>query len=195
MPVLASLLLAAVTNLTGVVTFERAELPFFFIDDAAGVHWRVQGAKGAPTVKIGDLVSIEGERELTSKRRVADATITVEGHAKSAVTPPVEVGISELFSRIMPFGNTDLYGGMFVTEGLLRDINRRQTTTQLLVGEGDSNLQVEIPWALEEALPADLVQGATVRVRGILTYTSIENYEEGIFGRIENNCFQHMLKI
>ena len=45
---------------------------------------------------------------------------------------------------------------------------------------------MEIPWALEDALPADLVQGATVKVRGILTYTSIENYEEGIFGRIEN---------
>ena len=178
--------LAAMTNLTGVVTFERDELPFFFIDDAAGSHWRVQGGKDAPAVKIGDLVSIAGEREMTSKRRIADATITVEGHATAAVPPPVEVGIAELFSRIMPFGNTDLYGGMCVTEGLLRDINRRQTTTQLLVGEGDSNLQVEIPWALEEALPADLVQGATVRVRGILTYTSIENYEEGIFGRIEN---------
>lgn len=177
---------ADMTNLTGVVTFERDDLQFFFIDDAAGSHWRVQGAKGAPAVKIGDLVHVEGEREMTTKRRVIDATITVEGHANAAVPPPIETGIADLFSRLMPFGNTDLYGGVVVTEGLLRDINRRQTTTQLLVGEGDANLQVEIPWALEEALPADLVQGATVRVKGVLTWTSIENYEEGIFGRIEN---------
>ena len=177
---------ADMTNLTGVVTFERDDLPFFFIDDAAGSHWRVQGVKGAPAVKIGDLVHVEGEREMTTKRRVIDATITVEGHANAAVPPPIETGIADLFSRLMPFGNTDLYGGVVVTEGLLRDINRRQTTTQLLVGEGDANLQVEIPWALEEALPADLVQGATVRVKGVLTWTSIENYEEGIFGRIEN---------
>ena len=34
---------AATTNLTGVVTFERNDLSFFFIDDAAGSHWRVQG--------------------------------------------------------------------------------------------------------------------------------------------------------
>ena len=177
---------AATTNLTGVVTFERNDLSFFFIDDAAGSHWRVQGEKGAPAVKIGDLVHVEGEREMTTKRRIADAAITVEGHAMAAIPPPLETGIADLFSRLMPFGNTDLYGGVVVTEGLLRDINRRQTTTQLLVGEGDSNLQVEIPWALEEALPADLVQGATVRVKGVLTWTSIENYEEGIFGRIEN---------
>ena len=124
--------------------------------------------------------------EIRGQTLSADAAITVEGHAMAAIPPPLETGIADLFSRLMPFGNTDLYGGVVVTEGLLRDINRRQTTTQLLVGEGDSNLQVEIPWALEDALPADLVQGATVRVKGVLTWTSIENYEEGIFGRIEN---------
>lgn len=175
------------TNLTGVVTFVREGLPFFFIDDPAGVHWRVQEPSGRTSdVRAGDLVSVRGERELTSKHRVADAAVDVTGHDPSAVPPPAASGIADLFQRLLPFGNTDLYGGMFVTEGLLRDINRRQTTTQLLVGEGDCNLQVELPWALEEALPADLVLGATVRVRGILTYTSIENYEEGIFGRIEN---------
>ena len=115
--------------------------------------------------------------------REPPATVCIDD---ASVPPPLAIGIAELFQRLMPFGNTELYGGMVETEGLLRDINRRQTTTQLLVGEGDSNLQVEIPWALEDALPADLVQGATVKVRGILTYTSIENYEEGIFGRIEN---------
>ena len=108
---------AATTNLTGVVTFERNDLSFFFIDDAAGVHWRVQGEKGAPTVKIGDLVHVEGEREMTTKRRIADAAITVEGHAMAAIPPPLETGIANLFSRLMPFGNTDLYGGVVVTEG------------------------------------------------------------------------------
>ena len=93
---------AATTNLTGVVTFQRDDLPFFFIDDTAGVHWRVQGAKGAPTVKIGDLVHVDGEREMTTKRRVADAKITIEGHAKTAISPPLEIGIADLFSRLMP---------------------------------------------------------------------------------------------
>jgi len=185
-----ALLLAAaiggLTNLTGVVTFVRGDLDFFFMDDVAGTHWRVQEKGARKNVKIGDVVSVSGEREITSKHRVADAAVTVEGHSKASVPPPLVTDIKSLFERLLPFGNTDLYGGVVETEGLLRDINRRQTTTQLLVGEDDCNLQVEIPWALEEALPADLVQGATVRVRGVLTYTSIENYEEGIFGRIEN---------
>ena len=72
---MTSLLIAAaitgMTNLTGVVTFEREGLAFFFIDDSAGVHWRVQDTKGKPTVKPGDLVSVTGEREMTSKHRVA----------------------------------------------------------------------------------------------------------------------------
>lgn len=179
--------LGGLTNLTGVVTFERAGLDFFFIDDTAGVHWRVQESGEAKRpVKTGDIITVSGTREITSKHRVANAVVTVEGHSDAAVPPPLAIDIPTLFNRLMPFGNTDLYGGVVETEGLLRDINRRQTTTQLLVGEGDCNLQVEIPWALEDALPAKLVQGATVSVRGVLTYTSIENYEEGIFGRIEN---------
>ena len=181
-----ALLAVALTNLTGVVTFEREGLPFFFMDEPAGVHWRVQADVGGAKVRAGDLIAVRGEREMTSKHRIAEAQVTVSGHDEASVPPPLEIGIAALFQRLLPFGNTDLYGGMVVTEGLLRDINRRQTTTQLLVGEGDCNLQVEIPWALEDALPSELVQGATVRVRGILTYTSIENYEEGVFGRIEN---------
>lgn len=184
------LLLAAafggLTNLTGIVTFERKDLDFFFIDDVSGVHWRVQEKGERKSVKIGDIISVSGDRELTSKHRVANAAVTVEGHSMSSVPAPLVTDIKSLFEKLMPFGNTDLYGGVVETEGLLRDINRRQTTTQLLVGQDDCNLQVEIPWALEEALPDDLVQGATIRVRGVLTYTSIENYEEGIFGRIEN---------
>ena len=184
--VLLAAAIGGLTNLTGVVTFERGDLDFFFIDDVAGVHWRVQEKNRGRPLKTGDIVSVSGEREFTSKHRVANAAVTVEGHSKSSVPPPLSTNIKSLFERLLPFGNTDLYGGMVETEGLLRDINRRQTTTQLLVGEDDCNLQVEIPWALEEALPANLVQGATVKVRGVLTYTSIENFEEGIFGRIEN---------
>ena len=134
----------------------------------------------------GDRVNVAGERERSVKHRLAHASVRVTGTDRAAVPPPQAIGIAELFHQLLPYGNSALYGGCFETEGLLRDINRRQTTTQLLVGEGDCNLQVEIPWSLEDSLPDSLVQGAYVRVRGVLTYTSIENCEEGIFGRIEN---------
>lgn len=181
---IAALLLAAVTNLTGIVTFDRGELPFFFMDDDAGTHWRIERKPGV-AVAVGDRVAVSGEREPTVKHRLAEVVVKRLGE-KAPAPSPLEIAIPKLLARILPIGNTDLYGGMVVTEGLLRDINRRQTTTQLLVGEGENNLMVEIPWALEDTLPADLVLGATVRVCGVLTYTSIENVEEQIFGRIEN---------
>ena len=110
---------AAMINLTGVVTFERGDLSFFFIDDAAGSHWRVQGAKGSPAVKIGDIVHVDGERELTTKRRIADATITVKGHSKDAIPPPLETGIANLFSRLMPFFHRRLWRDGFFQRSFL----------------------------------------------------------------------------
>ena len=180
------LLAAALTNLTGVITFEREGLPFYFMTASDGTHWRVERSASEPPARIGDTVTARGVRELSAKNRLADVKLTVTGNDPEAVPPPRQASIAEIFRAVLPFGNAAWYGGEVATEGILRDINRRQTTTQLLVGEGDNNIQVEIPWALEEPLPSAWVQGATVRVTGILAYTSIENFEEGIFGRIEN---------
>ncbi len=182
---LAAILLVA-TTVTGTVTFEREGLAFYFMRDDAGTNWRVARPENSPPAKVGDRIEVAGEREPSIKHRLATKTLSIVGHNPGGVPPPRETAIGELFESIMPYGNTDLYGAMFTVEGLLRDVNRRQSTTQLLVGEGERNLQVEIPWALADALPANLVVGATVRVTGALAYTSIENYEEGVFGRIEN---------
>jgi len=181
----AVIVLAASLGLSGVVTFKRAGLPFYFMQEDSGTNWRVACVDGVEA-NVGDRINVKGEREPSAKPRLATESMTVVGPDPVGAPPPREVGVEELFENIMPFGNSAWYGGMFTTEGLLRDVNRRQTTTQLLVGEGERNLQVEIPWALEDALPANLVVGATVRVTGALAYTSIENFEEGVFGRIEN---------
>ncbi len=179
------LLAAALTNVTGWVTFAREGLPFCFVVEPSGANWRVARPDGTK-IAVGDRISASGEREPSVKNRLATERLKVLAHEPDRTPPPRAVSIDGLFSAILPYGNSAWYGARLVTEGLLRDINRRQNTTQLLVGWGDHNLQVEIPWALEEALPKTLVQGATVRVTGNLAYTSIENYDEGIFGRIEN---------
>ncbi len=182
------ILLAAsvLTNLTGVITFERDGLPFYFMADDAGGFWRVE-RQANDTAHVGDRVRASGFREPSSvKNRLETHTLSVLATNVADRPAPIETTIPELFERILPYGNADWYGGTFTTEGLLRDINRRQTTTQLLVGEGDANIQVEIPWALEHALPANLVQGATVRVTGALAYTSIEDFDTADFRRIEN---------
>jgi len=183
--VLAAVLMSQTTNITGVVTFERDGMPFYFMQDDSGVNWRVS-RPDSPTAEVGDRVTVCGERERSVKHRISTGSLSVMGRAPGGPPPPKEVTLSELFANIMPFGNSEWYGGMFTTEGLLRDINRRQNTTQLLVGEDDNCIQVEMPWALEDSLPSKLVLGARVRVTGALAYTSIENVEEQVFGRIEN---------
>ena len=182
----AALVLAAALNLTGTVTFQREGDGFFFMVDAAGVNWRVAApAKGPVRVAVGDRVRATGEREPSSKHRLAETAVEVLAHG-SPVPAPREVSLADLYAHVMPFGNPAWYGGVYAVEGVLRDVNRRQATTQLLVGREERNFQVELPLGLEDALPADLTLGATVRVTGVLVYTSIENFEEGVSRRIEN---------
>ena len=38
----ALLVASAVTNVAGVVTFVRAGLPFYFIQEANGTNWRIE---------------------------------------------------------------------------------------------------------------------------------------------------------
>lgn len=182
----ASVILASiVTNFSGVITFEREGLPFYFLKDDSGSNWRVEKVEGV-SAHVGDYVEVKGEKEFSSKPRLKTHEVVVKNGSDRAVGAPAEVTIDELFDAVMPHGNPSWYGGIYTTEGLLRDINRRQNSTQLLVGDGERNIQVDMPWALDVALPDDFVVGATVRVTGALAYTSIENLEEGKFARIEN---------
>jgi len=172
------------TNFSGIVTFERADLSFFYMRGEDGVNWRVERCAGVDA-KRGDMVSVSGRREASSKHRVSNSEVKIlsTGHEPP---PPKTIAIPDLFAAIMPYGNTSLYGEVMSSEGVLRDINRRQNATQLLVGEGEQNIQVELPCPLEEPLPNWMRPGATVKVTGALAYTSIENFDDGIFGRIEN---------
>ena len=180
LPVIA----AVVTNFSGIVTFERGDLPFFFMRSDAGVNWRIERRDGVDA-KTGDRVKVSGRREATSKPRLVDTEVTILDVGQMPPEPR-KITIPDLFAALMPYGNTSLYGEVMSAEGVLRDINRRRSTTQLLVGEGDFNIQVELPCPLETTLPQWMVPGATVKVTGALAYTSIENLDDGIFGRIEN---------
>lgn len=183
----AAILLAFMTNITGVVTLAREGLPFYFISDNTGLCWRISETADCRAM-IGDTIEAFGRKESSMKSRLEAKSIALVGKSRipREALPLKKVTIGEIFQAIMPFGNTKWYAVRLSTEGLLRDINRRQNSTQLLIGEGDLNLQVEIPVPLEQALPKNLVVGAMLRITGNLAWTSIENFEEGSFGRIEN---------
>ena len=181
---LAFLFSASSTNLTGVITFDREGMPFHYMTDSSGVSWRLDKPLNDVTLKFGDSVIVTGEPEESVKHRLLNVRAQVVG--KGTVPAPIELSVGDIFASVLPYGKSPFYAARIVTEGMLRDINRRQSSTQLLVGEGDRNIQLEMPWPLETALPAELVLGATLRVTGNLVYTSIENFEEGVFGRVEN---------
>ncbi len=175
--------IAAATNFTGVVTFSRGDIPFCFVQEQSGAVWRVECKEGLPP-DAGSEVAVCGTIEPSIKPRIENATVEKRGSAP--IPSPQETTIEEIFKEIMPYGISSWYGRTLSVEGMLRDINRRKSTTQLLVGEGEQNIQVEIPYMLEESLPPKLVLGARVRVTGALAYTSIENIEDNVYGRIEN---------
>ena len=174
----------SMTNLTGTVTFARESDDYFFMLDSAGDPWRVTMQERV-RVAPGDEVAVGGEREPTSKHRVAAKKVE-KAKGAAAIPPPREQPISAIFEKIMPYGNPDWYGRVVVTEGTIIDINRRQTSTQLLIGENNCNFQMELPWPLETPLPKKLMLGARARAKGVLVYTSIEDVEENVSQRIEN---------
>ncbi len=174
-----------------VVVFARPDCSFLFVARPNGQHWHVgipkasPGETDAPEFKRGDTIRVTGRVEYSIKHRI-DASKIEKTEAAIPLPPPEETTIEAIFAEVLPYGQTEWYGRMFAVEGMLRDINRRQSTTQLLVGENEKNLQVEIPLDISENLPPNFVLGATVRVTGSLAYTSIENADEGKFGRAEN---------
>ncbi|MBR7180750.1 MAG: hypothetical protein IKD42_03975, partial [Kiritimatiellae bacterium] len=166
----AIVLAAALTNFSGVVTFEREDLPFFFMRSEDGANWRVERGEGAD-VRLGDFVSVSGRREISLKNRLGGAEIKIESVGGNP--PDVRhIELPELFANIMPYGNSSLYGEVLSTEGIVRDIMRRENNTLLLVGEGEYVFQVELPCPLETPLPRWMTLGATVKVTGALAYTS-----------------------
>jgi signal transduction histidine kinase len=179
-------ILFTLTNLTGVVTFNREKDDYFFVQDEFDTPWRIAklSGKSESGFSVGDKVHALGTREPSSKHRLETTELTKLG--RSEVPIAQHINLEELFARILPFGNAKWYGRVISTEGMLIDINRRQNSTQLLVGENNCNFQVEIPCALNDHLPKDMLLGARLRVTGVLVYTSIEDMERNMARRIEN---------
>jgi len=179
-------ILITATNLTGVVTFTREKDDYFFAEDDFGTPWRISklSVKSSPQVAVGDRIEASGMREPSSKHRLETKKLRML--AKTEVPPVRFTEAEELFAEILPYGNWQWYGRVIATEGMIIDINRRQNTTQLLVGENNCNFQVEIPCALNDHLPKDMTLGARLRVKGVLVYTSIEDVDRKISRRIEN---------
>ena len=175
----------ALTNITGVVTFARESDDYFFMLDSANSPWRVARPKNIK-VALGDEISVKGTREPTSKQRLETVSVSKVKPRRLKQIEVLPFSPEDLYTQLMPYGNPTIYGRIVKTDGIIIDINRRQTSTQLLIGQNNCNFQCELPISIETTLPRDMMLGARAEVTGVLVYTSIEDVENNIAQRIEN---------
>lgn len=174
-------------DIEGVVTFHRHPDSYFFLQTASGAVWRVQRDVNEPRVEVGDIVSAGGYdiKGIVTPRFKADV-VRMLGHDPSRLPKPEWVSIGELL--LDPIMNTNVvnrYGRIVTSQGVVRDVNRRQTFMQLSVGSEAGIIQATVPFAFDRPTPEDLRIGASVRVTGIYVYGSVRDPESGKWTGIE----------
>ena len=174
-------------DVEGVVTFHRQPDAYFFLETASGAVWRVQRDVNDPRVSIGDIVSVGGHdiKGIPTPRFKADV-VRMMGHDQTRLPSPERVALGELL--VDPIADTNAvnrYGRLVVSEGIVRDVNRRQTFMQLAVGSEAGIIQVVIPFAFDRPTPEDLRIGASVRVTGVYVYGCVQDPETGTWTGIE----------
>ena len=164
-------------DIEGVVTFHRPADAYFFLETASGAAWRVQRDANDPRVSTGDIVSVGGHfiKGIATPRFKADV-VRMLGHDPSRLPKPERVSIGELL--VDPIADTNAvnrFGRIVTVEGTVRDINRRQTFMQVLLGEGDGVVQAVVPFPIASSTPKDLNLGARVRITGVYVYTTVQD--------------------
>lgn len=164
-------------DIEGVVTFHRPADTYFFLETASGAAWRVQRDANDPRVSAGDIVSVGGHdiKGIATPRFKADV-VRMLGRDPSRLPKPERVSIGELL--VDPIADTNAvnrFGRIVTVEGTVRDINRRQTFMQVLLGEGDGVVQAVVPFPIASSTPKDLNLGARVRITGVYVYTTVQD--------------------
>ena len=169
-------------ELEGVVSFHCHTEPYLFLEDDKDNPWRVEFSSqdAIAHVVAGDRVKVRGifpKRATTPRMR--DATVEVVG--KGAVPPYIEMTPAEMHA-VGPDGEPGKrfwYGKLVSTSGVVLDINRRETYTQLVIGPKETPVIVSVPHLLKTPLPEELEIGAHVRVRGVGVYTAAWDEKSG----------------
>ena len=169
-------------ELVGVVSFHCHTEPYFFLEDDKDNPWRVEFSSqdAIAHVVAGDRVKVRGifpKRATTPRMR--DATVEVVG--KGVVPPYIEMTPAEMHA-VGPDGEPGKrfwYGKLVSTSGVVLDINRRETYTQLVIGPKETPVIVYVPHLLNTPLPEELEIGAHVRVRGVGVYTAAWDEKSG----------------
>lgn len=171
----------------GVAIWHRpADLYYYIVDDAGGA-WRVRNADDKVRVKPGDRVRVAGVKPKGSARpRIERAT--TEKIGTGDVPDPIEMSVEEMYAvgEDGEEGHRAWYGRLVAVRGIVTDINRRETYTQILLGPRGRSVQVALPISWNAPLPEGLEFGAFVRVRGIGHYDTLPPDRKGAVAGLVN---------
>lgn len=161
------------------VVYHHPGEAFFFAQTADGTSWRIEAAnlKDATNVKERMRVIAHGEiLQNAAVPQMRNAKVEIQGTG-FAVPPPIKMTPEELHA----IGSDDTewrrswYGKIVTTSGVVRDINRRATYTQLVIGPESAPVMVSLPIDRAKPLPAKLETGVGISVTGVGVYRIVKD--------------------
>ena len=170
----------APARVEGVAVWHRPADQYYYLLDDAGGAWRVRNADDRAGVRAGDRVRVEGVKPRGSARpRIERAT--TEKIGTGSLPELIEMTVDEMYAvgDDGEAGRRAWYARLVAVRGIVTDINRRETYTQILLGPKSRSVQIALPIRWSDPLPKGLAFGAFVRVRGIGHYDPLPPDHKG----------------
>ena len=161
-------------HVRGVVTFSRDIDTSFMLhlDEGRNVSVVPTDSKAA-LPKVGDIVeACAFIAEVSVMPRLDDAIFRVVGHDPSAVPAPRRLRVSEVVA--LPYESDataeSLYAQTVETEGVVREVNRREKFMQIFINDGGETLLVVVPFDQSRSTPDGFSPGARLKVVGNISF-------------------------
>lgn len=173
----------------GVVVYHYPSESYVFLNTDEGEAWRIdcKTGKAVSGIKEGARVVARGDALMNvATHQMYNAVLAVEGRGK--VPSPIVMTPAEMH-EIKPGDEPwrrAWYGKLVVTSGVVRDINRRATYTQIVIGPSETPVMASLPIERTSPLPEGLEVGANVRVSGVGVYRYQRDPATGAFMPIED---------
>ena len=161
-------------HVKGVVIFSRAIDSSFMLhlDEGSNVCV-VPCARKAELPAVGDIVeACAFIAPVSVTPRLDDALVRVTGHDDAAVPPPRALSVREVVELPRKSGADaeSLYAQTVVTEGTVREVNRRAKFMQIFLTDGGETLLALAPLDQSVPTPDGFLPGARLRVTGNISF-------------------------
>ena len=159
-------------HVKGVVIFSRSiDTSFMLHLDEGRNICVVPSATKVPLPAVGDIVEVCAFLASVSVTpRLVDALVRVVGHDDSAVPPPRALPIAEVVDLPRRIDAESLYGRTVVTEGRVREVNRRAKFMQIFLTDGEETLLALVPLDQSVPTPDGFLPSARLKVTGNISF-------------------------